>query len=157
MVFVFTVLYIQNFRVISAVVMMLILVVYYVIIAFLINMNVIADHASVPTKNGSLSIIVRNVCSQNPPCFVSCIISSGDVKLYRSAILDYAENSYFPYANTTNGLRVTIFKHNNNVQDPGTIIITKKLEDGNHCFAVSGKYSTPKISNCLNGNYPSVY
>ena len=137
--------------------MMLILVVYYVIIAFLINMNVIADPASVPTKNGLSSIIVLNACSRDPPYFVSCIIGFGDVKLYRSAILDYADKSYFPYANTTNGLHVTIFKHIN-VQDPGTVIITKKLiKDGNHCFAVSGKYSTPEISNCLKGNYSNVY
>ena len=123
-----------------------------VVIAFLINTNVIADPASVPTKNESSLIIVLNACSQDPPCLVSCIISFGDVKLYKSPILESAEKSYFPYANATNGLRVTIFKHIN-VQDPGTVIITKKLGDGNHCVAVSGNYSTPKISNCLNGKY----
>jgi hypothetical protein len=119
-------------------------------------MNVIAGHASVPTKNGSSSIIVLNACSQDPPWFVSCIIGFGDVKLYRSAILNYAEKSYFLHAKTVNGLHVTIFKHIN-VQDPGTVIITKKLGDGNHCFAVSRKYLNPEISNCLNGKHPNVY
>ena len=132
---------------------MLILVV-YVIIAFLIETNVIAGPASdVPTKNESPSIIVINACTQDPPCFVSCIINFENVKLHGSPILDYAEKTYFPHANTTNGLHVTIFKHIN-VQDPGTVIITKKLGDaGDHCFAVSGDYSTPTISKCFNGKY----
>ena len=120
----------------------------YVIIAFSVDTNVIAGPASVPTKIGrSLLIVLSNTCSQDPPCFISCIISFRDVKLYRSPILNLGENDYFLYANTTNGLHVTIFKHIN-VQDPGTVIITKKLGDGNHGFAVRGKYWTPKISDC---------
>ena len=142
------VLYIQNFSVFSTVVMKLILVV----IAFLIVTNVIAGPTSVSTKNESSLIIVLNECSQDPPCLVSCIIGFEDVKLYRSPIFASAEKSYFPYPNTT-GLWVTIYKHID-VQDPGTIIITKKLvDDGDTCFVVRGDYSTPIISKCLNGEY----
>ena len=134
---------------------MLILVV-CVIIAFLVDTNVIADgSASVLTKNRPSSIIVLNGCRQDPPCFISCIIDFGDSKLHRSPILNFAEKSHFPYANTINGLNVTIFKHIN-VQDPGTVIITEKLGHGNHCLVVNGTYWTPKILDCLNGKYNIV-
>ena len=43
---------------------------------------------------------------------------------------------------------VVNFKHID-AKDAGTVIITKKLADGDHCFAVSGKYEAPRLSNCL--------
>jgi len=134
--------------------MMLILVVYYVIIAFLIDTNVIADPTSVPMENGSSStIVVLNACSQDPPCFVSCTIGFDNIELYRSSILGSTEESYFHYANTTIGLQVTIFKHID-VRDPGTVIFMKKLgDDEDPRFAVRGNYSTPEISECLNSEH----
>ncbi|XP_065216845.1 uncharacterized protein LOC135843040 [Planococcus citri] len=157
------ILYIQNFGVISAVIMMLIPVV-YVIIAFSqsVNTKVIAGPAtaSVPInpfiKYLSSLITFFNACGQDPQCFISYIISSGDVKLYRSPIVYAGESSFFRYPNTSDVLHVTIFKHID-AQDPGTVIFRKKIEHKNQCFGfdVIGKYSSPKvvISNCFTSCY----
>jgi hypothetical protein len=68
--------------------------------------------------------------------------------VYKSPILGSTEESSFFYANTTTGLSIAIFKHIK-ILDPGTVIVTKKLEAGSHCLMVTGNYLAPKLLNCL--------
>lgn len=121
-------------------------VVVYVFIAFLVNTNA---PATIPVTDVRSWIKVFNICSLEREFFVSSSIGYDDGTLYMSPILGTGENSYFPHANTTTGLNITIFKHIN-AEEFGTVIITKKVAgDENHCFSVSGEYWVPKLLNCL--------
>lgn len=77
---------------------------------------------------------------------------------FRSPIIGYLEQAHFPYENPTNGSYVTIFKHSDASDYKGAVIEDiDKLEDGDHCYEVTGTYDAPTVLPCANKTKPACF